>query len=206
MAPPLSTTRCLPATVPAPASSPPRDLLSESIGRGRGTTDKVDGGVGNTEDFSSYAITLDGENIAAMDGLGYRLAYIRQAAGAGDQSDETGWALGVRHKLDLGNGFSISPFIEYVHFDDAEGVSGQDRDFLTLAGRLDWHSWNLSVAHTRRDTRASGSEEIEDFQFQTSVGYQFAFGLEVNVGWYIANENHIETNRIGALLTYAVSF
>lgn len=181
-------------------------VLSQSAGRGRGTTDKVDGGVSNTEDFSSYAITLDGENVAAIDGLGYRLAYIRQAAGNGNQSDETGFAVGVMHKLDLGDGFSISPLIEYVHFDDAEGASSQDRDFLTLAGRLDWNSWNLSVAYTKRETKASGSEKIEDFQFQTSVGYQFAFGLEVNVGWYIANENDIETSRIGALLAYTVSF
>ena len=85
-------------------------------------------------------------------------------------------------------------------------MSGQERDFLTLAGRLDWHGWNLAIAYTRRETRASGSAELEDFQFQTSVGYRFASGLEVNVGWYIANEDHIETNRIGALLAYSVSF
>ena len=103
--------------------------LSESVVTGRGTTDKVDGGVSNTEDFSSYAITLDGENVAAMDGLVYRLAYIRQAAGNGDTSDETGFAVGVTHTIDLGDGFSISPLIEYVSFDDAEGVSGQDANF-----------------------------------------------------------------------------
>lgn len=181
-------------------------VLSQSVGRGRGTTDKMDGGVSNTEDFTSYAFTLDGENVAAIDGLSYRLAYIRQAPGDGDQSDEKGVAVGVTHNIDLGGGFSLSPLFEYVHFDDAEGVGGQDRDFLTLAGRLDWNSWNLSVAYTKRDTKASGSEEIEDFQFQTSVGYQFAFGLEVNVGWYIGNENAIETRRIGALLAYTVTF
>ena len=47
---------------------------------------------------------------------------------------------------------------------------------------------------------------MEDFQFQTSVGYQFDFGLEVSVGWHIANENDIETSRVGALLAYTVSF
>lgn len=181
-------------------------VLSQSVGRGRGTTDKVDGGVSNTENFTSYAFTLDGENVAAIDGLGYHLAYIRQAPGNGDQSDERGFAVAVTHNIDLGDGFSLSPLIEYVHFGDAEGVGGQDRDFLTLAGRLDWNSWNLSVAYTKRDTKATGSEEIEDFQFQTSVGYQFAFGLEVNLGWYIGNENGIETRRIGALLAYTVPF
>lgn len=181
-------------------------VLSQSVGRGRGTTDKVDGGVSNTEDFTSYAFTLEGENVFAIDGLGYHLAYIRQAPGNRDQSDEKGFAVAATHNIDLGDDFSLSPLFEYVHFDDADGVGEQDRDFLVLAGRLNWNSWNLSVAYTGRDTKATGSEEIDDFQFQTSVGYQFAFGLEFNVGWHIDNENGLETRRIGALLAYTVPF
>ena len=85
-------------------------------------------------------------------------------------------------------------------------MGGQDRDFLTFAGRLDWKNWNLSVAYASRDTELTGSADIEDFQFQTSVGYQFASGLAFDVGWYIANESNIETRKIGALLAYNLSF
>ena len=52
-------------------------ILSETLGRGRGTTDKEDGGPSNTEDLSSYAVTLDGEDVAGIKGLGYRVSYIR---------------------------------------------------------------------------------------------------------------------------------
>jgi Gram-negative porin len=181
-------------------------VLGQSIGRGRGATDRDAGGVSNTENLTSYAITLDGENVAAVQGLSYRLAYIRQAPGVTEQSDEKGFAAGIAYQVDLGAGISLSPFVEYVHFDDAEGVSNQNRDFLTLAGALDWKAWNLSVSYTSRDTKMDGSEDVEDFQFQTSVEYRFAFGLAVSLGWYIGNEGGIETSRVGALLGYSLDF
>jgi len=83
-------------------------------------------------------LLCDGKNIAAIKGLGYRLSYIRQAPGEGNETDETDFLIGLTYALALGNGVSLSPFIEYVHFEDAESVTGQDRDFLTLAGRVDW--------------------------------------------------------------------
>ncbi len=181
-------------------------VLAQSVGTGRGTTGKSDGGVSNTEDFSSYAITLDGENVAAINGLGYRLAYIRQAPGQGNETEETGVSIGLTYTVEFGNGLSLSPFIEYVRFNDAEGVTGQDREFLTLAGRADWKNWNLSVSYTERDTESSSGVETDDFQFQASVGYQFDFGLEFNLGWFIANESGIETRRVGAQLVYGFDF
>ncbi len=181
-------------------------FLSESLGRGRGTTERADGGVSNTEDLSSYAVTLDGENVAGIDGLGVRLAYIHQANGEGDADDEKGISAALWHELKLGKALTVAPVIEYVHFDDAEGVDGQDRDFVTAAGRLGWRSWNLTLAYTGRDTETPGTPEIDDFQFQVSAGYLFELGLQIDVGWHIAEESDVETRRFGARLSYTVSF
>ncbi len=181
-------------------------FLSQSLGRGRGTTDRGDGGVSNTEDLSSYALTLDGEKIAGIDGLGARLSYIRQAKGVDNETDETGVSAALWHDLKLGEELTLSPIVEYVHFDDAEGVDGQDRDFLTIAGRLGWRSWNLVLAYTGRDTETSGAAEIDDYQFQVSAGYSFEFGVDVDVGWQIVEESDIETQRLGVLVAYTASF
>jgi hypothetical protein len=181
-------------------------VLSESLGRGRGTTDHGDGGVSNTEDLSSYALTLDGENLAGVTELGARLSFVRQARGVDSTEAETGISAALWHKMKLGKGLTLSPMIEYVHYDDADGVSGQDRDFLTLAGRLDWQSWNLALAYTGRDTDATGGGDVNDFQFQVSAGYAFDFGLEFDVGWQIVNEGGIESQRIGLLAAYALKF
>ena len=96
--------------------------------------------------------------------------------------------------------------VEYVHFDDAEGVDGQDREFPTIAGRLGWRSWNLVLAYTGRDTEPSGAAEIDDYQFQVSAGYSFEFGVDVDVGWQIVEESDIETQRLGVLVAYTASF
>lgn len=181
-------------------------ILAESLGRGRGTTDKIDGGVGNTEDFTSYAVTLDGENVAGLEGLGYRIAYIRQAPGRGDETDEKGFSVALSHGFGLGAGVTLSPMVEFVRFDDAEGVSGQDRDFVTVAADLAWRNWNLALALTERDTEAADGTRTDNFQFQVSVGYAFDFGLSVDFGWHIANEDHVEVRRLGALLAYTVEF
>ena len=181
-------------------------IFSESLGRGRGTTERADGGVSNTEDLSSYTLTLDGENVAGIEGLGARLSYIRQAKGEGDEDDEKGFSAALWHEMKLGNELTLSPVVEYVHFEDAEGVEGQDRDFLTAAGRLGWRSWNLTLAYTGRDTDASGTPEVDDYQFQVSAGYSFEFGLEVDIGWHIVEESDIETQRLGVLVAYTARF
>jgi hypothetical protein len=180
--------------------------LSESLGQGRGTTDEEDGGVSNTEDLSSFAVTLDGEDVAGIKGFGYRISYIRQAAGVTETSDEKGVSVALSYSFDLGGGLSLSPLVEYVHFDDFSGVSGQDRDYATVAAITEWRGWNLAIAYVDRDTQTPGAAETEDFDFQISVGYVFDIGVSVDVGWHITNESNIETRQIGALVTYAVEF
>ncbi len=181
-------------------------FLSESLGRGRGTTERADGGVSTTEDLSSYTLTLDGENVAGIEGLGARLSYIRQAKGEGDEDDEKGFSAALWHEMKLGKDLTLSPVVEYVHFEDAEGVEGQDRDFLTAAGQLGWRSWNLTLAYTGRDTDASGTPAVDDYQFQVSVGYSFELGIDVDVGWQIVEESDVETQRLGVLVAYTASF
>ena len=181
-------------------------FLSQSLGRGRGATDRGDGGVSNTEDLSSYALTLDGEKVAGIDGLGARISYVRQAKGVDNEKDEKGISAALWHELKLGEDLTLPPIVEYVHFDDAEGVDGQDRDFLTVAGQLGWRSWNLTLAYTGRDTETSGVAEIDDYQFQVSAGYSFKFGVDIDVGWQIVEESGVETQRLGVLVAYTASY
>lgn len=138
-------------------------VLSESTGRGRGTTDRSDGGVSNTGDPSSWVLTLDGDNLAGVEGLAARLAYVRQAPGKGDNGDEKGVSVALWHRVALGPTLSFSPMIEFVVLDDMAGVADQRRDFLTFAGRLDWKNWNVTLAHTARDTDIPAAADTEDF-------------------------------------------
>ena len=58
--------------------------LSNSVITDRGKTKKSDGGVSNTQDFSSYSISLEGKNFFSLsnnfvDGLSYKLGHAKQS-------------------------------------------------------------------------------------------------------------------------------
>ena len=178
-------------------------VLSESTFRGRGDTRRQDGGVSNTESFESFILSANGENIAALGKLGYHVAYMHQAKGAGDAADEDSIAVALFSSFDIGGGVTFSPLLEYVRQDSPGGVADDERDFLTLAGTAEWKGFNVAAAWTRRDT---DSIPDDDYQFQLSAGYAFGFGVSVDVGWKIANEGGIETRTIGILVAYGLEF
>jgi hypothetical protein len=128
---------------------------------------------------------------------------MHQAKGTGDAEDEDSFAAALFTSFDLGNGVSFAPLAEYVYQDNPGGAANDDRHFLTLAGQFDWKGYNLALAWTMRDTNSASST---DYQFQASIGYAFAFGLEVNAGWKIANESNIETRTLGIKAAYGISF
>lgn len=179
-------------------------VLSQSTLRGRGDTRKRDGGVSNTEDFSSYILAIDGGKVSGLGELAYQAAYMHQAAGQGAASDENSVALAIYTIFAAGGGVTISPMVEYVNQQDVGGVAGEDREFLTLAGQAEWNGFNLAVAWTRRETDKAGDDN--DRQIQVSVGYAFDFGLTFDVGWKIAEEANVETRTLGAIATYTIEF
>ena len=112
-------------------------VLSQSTLRGRGDTRKRDGGVSNTEDFSSYILAIDGGKVPGLGDFAYHAAYMHQAEGQVDASDENSVALAIFTNVGLGVGFTLSPMMEYVHQQNAGGADDEDRDFLTLAGQAE---------------------------------------------------------------------
>lgn len=164
-----------------------------------------DGGVGNTGDLSSFAIALDGGEAALLPGLAYHLAFIRQAAGAGDASDETGFAAALSYAIAVGE-VEFQPFVEHVRFDDADGVAGQDRYFLTTSLRATWGDWNLALSRTGRVTEPPGGADIADELIQVSAGYDFGLGFTLDVGWRHTEEAGVDTEILGALLVWSTEF
>ncbi|NKB54841.1 MAG: porin [Alphaproteobacteria bacterium] len=179
-------------------------ILSQSTLRGRGDTRKRDGGVSNTEDFSSFVVAVDGGKIPKLGNLAYHAAYLHQASGVGDTADESAVALALYTSAAVAGGITVSPLVEYVHQEDAAGVADRDIDFLTLAAQAEWNGFNLAVAWTGRRTDAAADQD--DYQFQVSAGYAFDFGLTFDVGWRIADEADVETRTLGAIVAYTYEF
>ncbi len=180
-------------------------VLSQSAINNRGRTRLSSGGPGNTEDLSSFAVALDGEKIPALPGFGYHIAFVSRADGAGSTEDETGIAIAAMYSFSVG-GIGVSPFIEYVHFDDLGGTSGDEVDFLTTSLQLTWKKWNLAFSRTARDTDIAGGTDTDDHLVQISAGYAFEFGLGIDIGWKTTEEANIDSETLGVLLTYGLTF
>jgi hypothetical protein len=182
-------------------------VLSESVLNNRGRTHESDGGVSNTEDLSSFSVTLDGGDFEGLEGIGYTLGVERQEGGQGDPRDELGVVAGVNASLPLSEQLVLEPMVEVAYIDNAEGAQ-QDRSYLTAGAALLQGPWNLSLSYTRRDTSADGAglTDSSDDLFQASVGYAFDFGLGLDVGYRYAEEDKVDTHAVGFLVSYGVEF
>ena len=181
-------------------------IFSESFFRGKGDTREEDGGLSNTESFKSFVIAVNGSKIPGMGKFGYHAAFMRQAAGVGNASDEKSLALAGYSSFDLGGDLTFEPLAEIVRQIDQGGNAGSDRSYITLAGQFLWKGWNLALSATERYTDNTTTANNTDSHFQVSAGYEFDFGLAVDVGWKVSEDSGTETRTLGILAAYAIEF
>ena len=179
-------------------------FLSESTITDRGRLRESDGGVSNTEDFSSFSVTLDGDASVLVDGLSYHVGVESQEGGVGDPEDELGFAAALYGEFPIAPEFAIAPIVEYVRLNDAGGANA-DQDLVTAGAALLHGPWNLSTSYTYRSTDTVGGSEDDDL-FQLSAGYEFENGITADVGYRYTEEAGIETNTLGFLIAYGFEF
>jgi hypothetical protein len=181
-----------------------KSFLCRSGLKSRGHVREAHGGLSNTGDLRSFTLTLSGEEIPGAPGLAYHLGFSRQRGGhnaRNEQGQVAALTYGFRPLPNVG----IDLLTEYVYQSNAEGAD-QDRWYLTQSAELEWLAWNTAASFTRRDVRARGGPDGNDYLFQLSVGYEFNFGLAFNVGWRYAREEDEKVDGLGVRLSYAYEF
>ncbi|MGB4056607.1 MAG: hypothetical protein WBK77_00810 [Alphaproteobacteria bacterium] len=183
-------------------------FLSDSTITRRGDLDESDGGISNTEDLSSFSLTLDSENVFAVEGLNTHLGYRNQDEGDADVGldNESGYVAGVNYTFPLSDRVEAMVLAEWAGIYDVDGAS-DDTNYLTLGGSvtIDGH-WNVAASYTARNTDVAGGGDVDDYLAQTSVGYQFDNGIAFDVGYSNREEASVETSTVGALLSYTYEF
>jgi hypothetical protein len=106
--------------------------LAESALTRRRKTREGDGGLGNTGDFSSIALALDGGDFPALPGFAYHAAYVHHANDTENADNERRFALGGSYEFKIGD-ITVQPLAEYILLSDAEGTADQDRTYVTAA-------------------------------------------------------------------------
>ena len=185
-------------------------FLSHSAPTGRGPVDEEDGGAANTQDFSSYVLGLQGQNTGGVEGLYYKLAYRDLARGdaavqaGGD--DEQGLIATLGHRIELAESGHVDGLLEYTEIDNFD-AGPNDRDYLTasLDATIRDH-WLITASYTARDTDVAGTGERDDHLLQLSGGYDFGNGLTLEVGWRNSETAGVDTDIIGGLARYNISF
>lgn len=178
-------------------------FLSQTFINSRGQPRIGDGGAGNTEDLSSFAVSLDSESVPALGGLGYTLGVAQLGKGIGNTDNETSYAVGLFGSFDVTDEVAVEPLIEYVRRDNTGG-SIADADYLTVSSALLYGPWNVSASYTNRNTdlNTAAAPDVEDHLYQVSGGYEFASGLTADFGYRFSEEGHVDTHVIGVLCTY----
>lgn len=182
-------------------------FLSESFGTNRGRTRLSDGGVSNTEDFSSFAVSLDGGDFSGLPiDLNYHLGVAYQDGGRGATDNELGFAAALYGPIELADDLTLEPIVEYIHFENAGGTR-QDRDIFTAGASLVQGPWNLALSYSGVRTAPTGPLPDRDVdQFQVSTGYSFDFGVDLDIGYKFVDDEGVESHVVGVILHYAFDF
>ncbi len=161
----------------------------------------------NTEDFSSFAVSLDGGGFAGLPiDLNYRLGLTFQDGGAGSTDDELGFAVALYGPIEVGQDLTLEPIVEYVHFENAGGVR-QDRDIFTAGASLVQGPWNLALSYSGVRSDPSGALADRDVdQFNISAGHAFDFGVDLDIGYKFVDDEGVESHVVGFILHYAFDF
>jgi hypothetical protein len=101
------------------------------------------GGPGNTGDFSSFALAIDGQDISALPGFRYHLGYTHLGNDTALASDESRFAIGAEYHTKITDKIGIGGVVEYVNCDNADGTNDQDRFYLTGGVQATYDSWNM---------------------------------------------------------------
>ncbi|MFQ5763567.1 MAG: hypothetical protein ACE5GT_01445 [Rhodospirillales bacterium] len=182
--------------------------LAESAFTRRKKTREADAGPGNTGDFSSFALSVDGTGFPDLPGLRTHLAYVHQANDATGGDDERRFAVTGDWAIALAGGIAVQPLVEYVRFEDADGTPGRTRTYLTAALALTYGNWNLALSGTFKDDEAADGTDTGDEQLQVSAGYVFDVdvGVGLDVAYKRARTAGVDTDVFGTLVSYTLEF
>jgi hypothetical protein len=180
--------------------------LAESAFTRRTKTREASGGPGNTGEFSSFGVSLEGGEIPLFSEFRYHLAYAHMGNDTTGAEIERRLAVSAATDIKLGETIVLQPFAEYARFDDADGTKNQDRDYLTAALAITDGAWNLALTGTLKNTEAADGTDTEEELLQVSVGYAFPIGISFDVAYKRSRNAGVDTDVVGALLAYTLEF
>lgn len=155
-----------------------RSALSGSLGGKRERLRLNDGGLGNTEAFKSWAVSLDG---SLANGLGYTVGYRKLANETVGETEETTVVAGVNYVWPEESGLDLAVVAEVAASNDAYGIDGARRELYTLGGTLGLGDWFVNgIVSGWNENGVAGDADVR--KFELSVGRELADALVLEFG------------------------
>lgn len=182
-------------------------VLNQTLIHGNDEPDsKKDGGIANTHDFSSWAVSLSGEPLYAALGdtiheLRYVLAFARQDAGYGaepDHDNEERGVVGGVYSVTLTEDLQLKGVGEYKNIRNHHTHGDDDLRIGTGGLGLSWQGWELGSSYSVLDH----TEEPAGEHIQASLGYVWPCGLGLSGGWKLQEEEGKQKKSIGLMVSY----
>lgn len=183
--------------------------LSSSI-NGRSSASRHDGLAGNTGTFSSYTVTMDGDNLFGYSDWAYNIGYRSlgvDRANDTNRAREIGYVASTQYKFKTGYQTSLIPFVEIVRINNFTGAKNRDATYTTLALTAKFGNWKASVANmTRKIDEYSDIPQAKDRQLQVSAGYKFDNGIVLDISRSIMKEGTRSGVLYGVMASYLYEF
>ena len=190
-------------------------VLSEALITGRPRLRLSDGGPGNTEDFSSFAVNYYATAFANS-GIEYSLGFVNLGKGVGNTSDEQGYSGTLTWSIPLVDGnaetldnnfVELRPFVEVAHFENAGGTKGLQSTYYSGFMEVFYGRWDVSAGGTLRSNgNHSGAMGTDDYLATGTVQYNFDGGLALAVGYRVQKDSGVRSNGPGTQLIYQLQF
>ena len=180
-------------------------FLSQSVFTNRGQTRLSDGGVGNTEKLNNFSLTLDGSEVAGVDGLSWHLGYRHLSAGMGDTNAENGFVAGIAHEFETSNSMTVTATGEIAYF---TGYGGADDKALYATAGVGVVSgpWHGELAASLRNVNFGAGGSQNDKLVQLSLGYEFENGVDISAAVAHVVDVGEASQYLGLRLTKSLDF
>ncbi len=181
-------------------------FLSRSIVQDRSTLKRQDGGASNTENFSSYVVSLDGKQVADIKNLSYHLAFRHLGRGVGDVDDEQGVAANLNYLIPVSDEWESDLLLELASISHFNGTADDARFYSVSNVNTLYEDWNVTVGYTKRFIDVASGRDNHDYLLQLSGGYDFRNGITLEAGWRKSREANVTKDIIGGLARYTRAF
>jgi hypothetical protein len=178
--------------------------LSGSLFTNRHRLHRSDGGNGNTDGIENFAVSLDLIQLEALPEFHFHAAYLHQAAGAGDLSDQDAYVLGANWEKKVGENSVYQVVLEWAHSDgalgygEAQSVDGGSQDDFTIAAGGTWYEkWTAAIGYSARDVEDPVGGDVETGAFHLSVGHYFHEGWLAEVAYLAIEEDGNDSQTMG---------